>query len=97
MDNLVFSPCGQFLAAGVQNREGGSQTTEVHIWNIPKETVETTTEYNGYQVRLTYSLEGSLQVADIYKDEVVIWDASEQEKLDTFEHRRSYRCCTFFR
>ena len=87
VDSLDFSPCGQFLTAGIQKREGGSQTVEVYIWNILKETVETVIEYSGYQVRLAYLFEGSLRVADIYEDEVVIWNASEQEKLDTFEHR----------
>ena len=87
VDSLDFSPCGQFLTAGIQKREGGSQTVEVYIWNILKETVETVIEYSGYQVRLAYLSEGSLRVADIYEDEVVIWNASEQEKLDTFEHR----------
>ena len=87
VDSLDFSPCGQFITAGIQKREGGSQTVEVYIWNILKETVETTIEYSGYQVRLAYLSEGSLRVADLYEDEVVIWNASEQEKLDTFEHR----------
>ena len=87
VDSLDFSPCGQFLTAGIQKREGGHQTVEVYIWNILKETVETVIEYSGYQVRLAYLSEGSLRVADIYEDEVVIWNASEQEKLDTFKHR----------
>ncbi len=87
VDSLVFSPCGQFLTAGIPKRESGGQTVEVYIWNILKETVETAIEYSGYQVRLAYSSEGSLRVADIYEDEVVIWNASEREKLDTFEHR----------
>ena len=93
--SLVFSPCGEFLAAGIRKRNDASQTVEVHIWNIPKQTVETAIEYNGYQVRLAYSSEGSLRVADIYEDEVVIWNAFEQEKLDTFEHRRHTRAARF--
>ena len=95
VDSLVFSPCRQFLVAGIQKREGGSQTVEVYVWNILKETVETVIEYSGYQVRLAYSSEGSLRVADIYEDEVVIWNASEQEKLDTFEHRGHTRAIRF--
>ncbi|MYA69123.1 hypothetical protein F4009_15370 [Candidatus Poribacteria bacterium] len=87
VDSLIFSPCGQFLAAGIRKRNDESQTVEVHIWNIPKETVETAIEYNGYQVRLAYSSENSLRVADICEDEVIIWDAFEKEKLDTFKHR----------
>ena len=95
VDSLVFSPCGQFLTAGIQKREGRSQIVEVYIWNILKETVETAIEYSGYQVRLAYSSEGSLRVADIYEEEVVIWDASEQEKLDAFEHRGHTRAARF--
>ena len=93
--SLVFSPCGEFLAAGIRKRNDESQTVEVRIWNIPKETVETAIEYNGYQIRLAYSSEGSLRVADIHEDEVIIWDASHQEKLDTFEHRRHTRAARF--
>jgi len=95
VDSLDFSPCGQFLTAGIEKKEGGSQTVEVYIWGILKETVETVIEYNGYQVRLAYTSEGSLRVADIYEDEVVIWNASEQEKLDTFEHRGHTRAARF--
>ena len=88
VDSLVFSPCGEFLATGIRKRNDESQTVEVHIWNIPKETMETAIEYNGYQVRLAYASEGALRVADIHEDEVIIWDASHQEKLDTFKRRR---------
>ncbi len=93
--SLVFSPCGEFLAAGIRKKNDESQTVEVHIWNITKETVETAIKYNGYQIRLAYSSEGSLRVADIHEDEVVIWNAFEQEKLDTFEHRRHTRAARF--
>lgn len=94
VDNLVFSPCGQFLAAGIRKKTDGNQTVEVHVWNVPKETLEIVTEYDGYQVKLTYLPEGSLKVADIYKNEVVIWDTSQQEKRGTFEHRGgAYAAC----
>ncbi len=93
--SLVFSPCGEFLAAGIRKKNDESQTVEVHIWNIPKETVETAIKYNGYQIRLAYSSEGSLRVADIHEDEVIIWDASHQEKLDTFKHRHHTRAARF--
>lgn len=93
--SLVFSPCGEFLAAGIRKRNDESQTVEVHIWNIPKETAETTIKYDGYRVRLAYTSERSLRVADIHKDEVIIWDASHQEKLDTFEHRGNTRAARF--
>ena len=95
VDSLIFSPCGEFLAAGIWKRSNESRTVEVHIWNIPKETVETAIEYDGYQVRLAYASEGSLRVADIHEDEVIIWDASDQEKLDIFEHRGDTRAARF--
>ena len=88
VDSLVFSPCGEFLTAGIRKRNDESQTVEIHIWNIAKETMETAIEYNGYQVRLAYTSEGALRVADIHEDEVIIWNASHQEKLDTFKRRR---------
>lgn len=94
-NSLVFSPCGEFLAAGIRKRNDESRTVEVHIWNIPKETVETAIEYDGYQVRLAYSPEGSLRVADIHKNKVIIWNASDQEKLDTFEHLGNSRAAGF--
>ena len=87
VDSLVFSPCGQFLAAGIRKKIDGSQTAEVHVWNVPKETLEIVTEYDGYQVKFTYLPEGSLRVADIYEDRVVISETFQQDKLDTFEHR----------
>lgn len=95
VDSLVFSPCGEFLAAGIRKRNDERRTVEVHIWNIPKKTVETVIEYNGYQVRLAYSSEGALRVADIHEDKVIIWDASHQEKLDTFEHLGDTRAARF--
>ena len=95
VDSLIFSPCGEFLAAGIRKRDNESRTVEVHIWNIPKETIETAIEYDGYQVRLAYTSEGSLRVADIHKDEVIIRDASHQKKLDTFEHLGDTRAARF--
>ena len=95
VDSLVFSPCGQFLAASIRKKTDGSRTAEVHVWNVPKETLEIVTEYDGYQVKLMYVPEGSLRVADIYEDKVVIWDAFQQDKLDTFEHRGNSRAARF--
>ena len=95
VDSLVFSPCGQFLAAGIRKKTDGNQTVEVHVWNVPKETLEIVTEYDGYQVKFTYLPEGSLKVADIYENEVVIWDTSQQAKRGTFEHRGGARAACF--
>ncbi len=95
VDSLVFSPCGQFLAAGIRKKTDSSRTAEVHVWNIPKETLEIVTEYDGYQVKLTYATEGTLRVADIYEDKVVISDAFQQDELDTFEHHGDSRAARF--
>ena len=85
--DLVFSPCGQFLAVSLQD----STTREhiaVQVWDIDKETLETTyTNYGGIRVLLAYSPDGALQVADVYEDKVVMWDASRGEKLDTLEYQ----------
>ena len=89
--DLVFSPCGQFLAASLQDRTT-RENIEVQVWDIDKETLETTyTDYGGIRVLLAYSPDGALRVADIYEDKVVIWDASRGEKLDTIEYREKHR------
>lgn len=85
--DLVFSPCGRFLAASLQDRTT-HENLEVQVWNIDKETLETTyTDYGGIRVLLAYSPDGALRVADVYEDKVVMWDASWDEKLDTIEYQ----------
>ena len=84
--DLVFSPCGQFLAASLQDPTT-RENLEVQVWNIDKETLATTyTDYGGTRVVLAYSPDGTLRVADVYEDKVVMWDASRGEKLDTIEY-----------
>lgn len=84
--DLVFSPCGQFLAASLQDPTT-REHVEVQVWNIDKETLETTyTDYGGTRAILAYSPDGALRVADVYEDKVVIWDAFRGEKLDTIEY-----------
>ena len=94
MYDLVFSPCGQFLAASIQDPTT-REHIEVQVWNIDKEILETTyTDYNGTRVVLAYSPDSTLRVADVYVDKVVMWDASRGEKLDTIEYpsgKRSHR------
>ena len=76
--SLRFSPCGQYLA-------GANLGATVQVWNIQNESLEIAPiTYQGKQVKIAYTPDGILQVADIYKDKVIIWDASKQEKLDTF-------------
>ena len=93
--DLVFSPCGQFLAASLQDRTT-HENIAVQVWNVDKEILETTyTDYNGTRAILAYSPDGTLRVADIYEDKVVMWDASRGEKLDAIEYQgkgRTVQC-----
>ena len=77
--SLIFSPCGQYLAAVNQN-------TEVLVWNVYNGTLETEpTIYDGRRLIPAYTPDSTLRVADIYDHQVVIWDAIRKEKIDTFE------------
>ena len=85
VSDLAFSPCNQFLAASIQDPTT-RENIEVQVWNIDKETLETTyTDYGGNRMILAYSPDGTLRIADVYEDKVVMWDASRGEKLDTIE------------
>lgn len=76
--SLRFSPCGQYLA-------GANLGTTVQVWNIQNESLETAPiTYQGKRVKIAYTPDGILRVADIYKGKVIIWDSSKQEKLNTF-------------
>ena len=80
---LLFSPCGQYLA-------GANVGATVQVWDIQKESlVMMPTTYKGDRVRLVYMPDGVLRVADVHRNEVVIWDASKGEKLDAFETQSS--------
>ena len=83
---LAFSPCGQFLAAAIQKRVDIGHPPEIHVWDVQQETLEMAyTAYEGDCVMPAYTREGTLRVAEVYTDKVVIWGAARQEKLDTFE------------
>ena len=85
--DLAFSPCSQFLAVSLQDPTT-RENLAVQVWNIDKETLETTyTDYNGIRAILAYSSDGALRVADVYEDKVVMWNASQGEKLDTIEYQ----------
>ena len=76
---LLFSPCGKYLA-------GANLGATVQVWDIQNESlVMEPTTYDGGRVRLAYTTDGVLRVANIHQNEVVIWDASKGEKLDVFE------------
>ena len=76
---LLFSPCGQYLA-------GANRGATVQVWDIQNESlVMEPTTYDGSRVRLAYTTDGVLRVADIHQNKVVISDAFQKEKLDVFE------------
>ncbi len=80
---LLFSPCGQYLA-------GANLGATVQIWDIQSESlVMTPTTYEGNRVRLAYTADETLRVADVHQDKVVVWDASKGKKLDVFETQGS--------
>ncbi|MDE0086176.1 MAG: WD40 repeat domain-containing protein [Candidatus Poribacteria bacterium] len=79
---LVFSPCGKYLAACDRNK--------FHVWNVQNGTLEIPpAEYMEnrqiHKILLTYTSNGALQVAGLTSSEVVIWDGTKQETMDTFE------------
>ena len=93
IQGFAFSPCGRFLAVGSQNTSSNRQsTTELQVWNIDEETLEITdSDYGGDKLIPAYSSDGTLRVADLHKDKVILWDASQREQLDTFEYSGNAR------
>ena len=88
IQGLAFSPCGRFLAVGRLSTH--RQKTELQVWDIEKETLEMKDSgYGGDTLIPAYSSDGTLRVADVYKNKVVLWAASRREKLDSFEYRGS--------
>ena len=88
IQGFTFSPCGRFLAVGSQHTATPRQNTELQVWDIDKETLEMNDSgYGGEKLIPAYLSDGTLRVADIYKEKVVLWDASRREKLDSFEYR----------
>ncbi len=78
LHTLLFSPCGQYLASA-------SLGATVQVWEIQSESLAMTPKtYEGNRIRLAYSPDETLRVADIYNDKVIIWDATQQKELDTF-------------
>ena len=78
LHTLLFSPCGQYLASA-------SRAASVQVWDIQDESlIMIPKNYGGNRVRLAYSPDETLRVADIYDDKVIIWDASQHKVLDTF-------------
>ena len=84
---LVFSPCGQYIAATNRNKE-------VLVWNVYNGTLETEpTTYDRRGISPAYTPHGTLRVAEYYYSKVVIWDAIRKQKIDTFECRKHRHSC----
>ena len=85
-DQLTFSPCGQYLAAC-------NRGNKVHIWNVKNSTLAMDPTVYGDKRHLersvpAYTPNGNLQVAGFSNNEVVIWDATQQETVAIFEFPR---------
>ena len=83
---LVFSPCGQYIAAVNQN-------SEVLVWDVYNGTreMEPITYHPRGRLIPAYTPNSTLRVAEIYDNKVVIWDALQNEKIDTFERQKPRR------
>ena len=93
---LIFSPCGQFLAASIQIKTGDRRNARIHVWNVHRGiSEETPTKYGGYLAIPTYSPESTLKVADIHNDKVIIWNVDQSEKLGIFKHHGATRASRF--
>ncbi len=85
-DQLVFSPCGRYLAAS-------NYGNKYHVWNVQNGTLDIPpTEYMESRQMCkgipTYTSDGTLRVAGLTSGKVMIWDATQQETVDTFEFPR---------
>lgn len=90
-NQLVFSPCGEYLAAC-------NRGNKVHVWNVNSGTLEMAPTVYGDNRRLehgipAFMLDGNLRVAGISSREVVIWDRTQQKTVDSFEASRRLSGC----
>ncbi|MYF98067.1 WD40 repeat domain-containing protein [Candidatus Poribacteria bacterium] len=93
--DITFSPCSQFLAASIRDLNT-RKNIEVQVWNIDQETLETTyTDFVGTRVRVAFTPDGTLQIADVYDDKAVIWNACQGEKIATLEYKTTPKAVCF--
>ena len=88
---LDFSPCGKYLAAT-------NRGNKILIWNVNNGNLEMAPTFHSDNRDLetsvpAYTKNGKLQVAGFSRREVVIWDADQQETVDTFESPRPLYGC----
>ena len=78
IQGIAFSPCGRFLAVGSQNTSTHRQNTDLQVWDIDKESLEMTdSDYGGDKLIPAYASDGTLRVADLYKDKVCLLYTSD--------------------
>ncbi len=86
---IVFSPCGQYLAAASRNGE-------VQMCNVHNATSEILHTANGAAyVKLAYTPDGTLRVAELHEGKVEMWDTVQREKVDTLEFEGRRAVCRF--
>lgn len=86
---LVFSPCGQYLTSA--HRNGDVQVCNVH--NATSEIVHTVS--GATSVKLAYTPDGTLRVAEVHEGKVVMWDTVQCKKVDTLEFGTRRSICRF--
>ena len=86
---LVFSPCGQYLASA--HRNGDVQVCNVH--NATSEIVHSACSTTS--MKLAYTPDGTLRVAEVHEGKVVMWDTAQREKVGTLEFRTRRAICRF--
>ncbi len=76
---LIFSHCGKYLSGYIRKNR-------IYVWDLFCGTMEKSMEYNKINRLIpTFTSDSTLRVACISDNEVVISNAAQQEKVDTFE------------
>ncbi len=80
---LVFSPCGQYLATVNLDKQ-------ILVWDVYKGTLETEpiTYHPDGRLIPAYTPDGTLRIAEIRNNKVVIWDAIQKQKNDTLSRQK---------